>query len=129
MSSFFDAMFRGASPHLMNTMGTRRSVTIMLGSQVLARAIDAVLRHEGTEDEVDEDGYVFKRYRSEIEILRNPNSSYGGLEEAYTNATVTMNGIEWEIDNYANLSATWARIGLVRVVPRAGNLPGRYRGT
>lgn len=127
MSSFFDAMFGSAAPYLMNAFGTPTSVTIVLNGVTIADQIDGIIRHRSTEDFFD--GEVErKEEKLEVDILRDDTLSFGGLADDYNNAQAIVDGLTWEVDNFRNITVTWARVGLVRSVARSAHTSGRYRG-
>jgi hypothetical protein len=116
-----------AAPSLMTYLGTRASVTIVLGDTTLVRNADAILRHVTTLDEYDSEGNELKRLNMEVDLLVDESVSYKGLAGEYNNAVAIIDGERWGVDRIGNKTETFQRLVLVRKEPRGRRRTGFYR--
>lgn len=125
--SLFNAMFRQASAGLMMVNGSRKAVTITVGGRLLARDVDAILRHEQVTREETIEGIAYKALIKQIDVLTSDGDIRSGLKERSIEAKVEIEGDVWGVEQLLNVTETFIRLELKKFEPLKIESPGFRR--
>ena len=112
MSRLDNDFATGGVSALMDGLGSAgRLVYTPAGGDAVS--LTAMIGAESTEEGSDLEGRT-NRAVCEVIISTDPDCDYGGVASPATNATVTLDGVEWAIDDILAQDANLATLRLVR---------------
>ena len=112
MSRLDDEFAAGGVSALMDVLGDagRLTYTPAGGDAV---SLTAIIGPEQTEEDSDLDGRTNRAVR-EVTITTDPDCDYGGVAGPATNATVTIDDVEWAVEEILSQDANLVTLLLVR---------------
>jgi hypothetical protein len=111
----------------MMTNGSRKAVSITVGGRMLARDIDAILRHEQVTREETIEGIAYKSLIKQVDVLTSNDDVRAGLKEKSIEAKVEIDGEVWGVEQLLNVTETFIRLELKKFEPLKIESPGFRR--
>jgi len=128
VASEFDTAFAAAGvPSLLSQFG-QSAIYTPAGSEAVPVSLSGSLSGDHVDDEDDDGGRASVR-SCLLAISRDPDGDYGGVADPALNATVTIDGVDWEVRDIPKLDANMATLLLVRIGRSERSRSGyRHRG-